>query len=219
MKKRQKAFTLVEVLITIVILWMMMVVVFETFTTVSNLTRRIEGERQIQNEMLYTTQTMQTLADTYTIDYEMYDQDAMFASEWLTETLYLKNPDGNKISVYASGDCYGWSIESTEHINKIRRGGCVLAMNKNGKETALTDKHLVSISHLQFKVTPFASNDRILYTGTSLSAYEEKAYEHLQYPWFWLFMRIYHKRYGVRRPMNTKYVMHQYFSVTDTLQL
>gem|GEM_PF-3771739 len=55
-------------------------------------------------------------------------------------------------------------------------------MNKNGKETALTDKHLVSISHLQFKVTPFASNDRILYTGTSLSAYEEKAYEHLQYP-------------------------------------
>gem|GEM_PF-4583733 len=60
---------------------MMMVVVFETFTTVSNLTRRIEGERQIQNEMLYTTQTMQTLADTYTIDYEMYDQDAMFASE------------------------------------------------------------------------------------------------------------------------------------------
>jgi type II secretory pathway pseudopilin PulG len=216
----KRAFTLVEVLISTLIVWLLFLLLFRTFGTLTDISVRVEGERQMQNELLYLTQTLQTLADNYRIDYERYKEESdqpdgfLFEQQWLVETLYLTNDDGQRLAITTSGDCYTDTPETPAHTNHMRETDCIMIMDNGEQVTRLTDANLIDMSNVVFKLVPADSNQRLLYSWTI-----QNPYERIQYPWFWLMGRMYHKVYGNDRTTNTKQVIHQYFSVYDQLQL
>ncbi len=191
--------------------------IFKVFDTLSDISVRVEGERQMQNELLYVTETLQTLADNYNIDYDKYRVDGdvdLFEQQGMVHELYLVNPEGETVTIASSGDCYEGSIETPEHIQHMRSTNCILTIEKDGHITQLTDPNIVDLSHVQFKLVPYDSNERLLYSGSV-----DNAYERIQYPWFRLFARMYHKIFGKDRTTNVKQEIHQYFTVYDDFKL
>jgi len=169
-KQTRKAFTLMEMMITMVIVGMMFIVIFKTYDTVSNLTWRIEAEKLIQTELLYVTQALQTLADSYTVDYQRYEDEAidLIETQGMTTSLYLVDDKGERLSIQAlpDPDCFTGAIESEEHLSTIRSKPCAMTItNDDAEQSIMTDPALVRVSHMSFKITPYASNQRLLYSG------------------------------------------------------
>ena len=68
----KKAFTLLETLISLVIIGILAVVLVQAYTTISGIAFRIQQEKNLSEESLMLTQIFQSLSDTTTIDYEAY---------------------------------------------------------------------------------------------------------------------------------------------------
>jgi hypothetical protein len=52
------------------IIGILFVILFRAYTTISQVTFRVQLEKDIQQEMIRISQTLQNLADNYTIDFE-----------------------------------------------------------------------------------------------------------------------------------------------------
>lgn len=72
MKVRTKAFTLIELIISIVIVGLLAGVIFTTYRTILDITVRVENEKIVANEMLFAHQVIQSLVDNYEINFEKY---------------------------------------------------------------------------------------------------------------------------------------------------
>lgn len=215
--QRKKWFTLVEVLISTIIIWLLFMLIFKVFDTLSDISVRVEGERQMQNELLYITETLQTLADNYNIDYDTYRADGdidLFGQQGMVHELHLINAEAETVTIATSWDCYQGDIETPDHIQHMRSTDCILTLEKGDHITQLTDPNIVDMSHVAFKLVPYDSNERLLYSGSA-----DNPYERIQYPWFWLFARMYHKIFGKDRTTNVKQGIHQYFTVYDNFKL
>jgi len=70
--KNKKGFTLLELMIVIGIISILSVVLFRTFGTVSELTFRVEQEKNVTQEIIDFSQILQNYADKNQIDYERY---------------------------------------------------------------------------------------------------------------------------------------------------
>lgn len=69
---RKTAFTLVEILITVGILGLLTVLIFRTYSTISQVAVRIEHENNVISEVLFVNQTLNLFKDSKTIDFEKY---------------------------------------------------------------------------------------------------------------------------------------------------
>ncbi len=216
----KRAFTLIEILIAIVIVWLLITILFRSYRTMIDISVRVENEKAVQQELLYLNQAMQSLADRYTVDYDQYDAGALLDSQGMVDILHLVSEDGEQASIQTEWNCYGSDIETEEHILSLREKEtpCQLVIEQDWSEaTAMPSPKLVRLSHVAFKITPYISNQQLLYSG--IVADQEQAYTLLQYPWFWLFGRMYHRLYGGWRATNAKAIMHEYHKTTDVLSL
>jgi len=91
MLKKKNGFTLLELLVVMTIIGILSVILFRTFATVSELTFRVEQEKNVTQEIISFSQILQNYADRNQIDYDRYEN--LTSTEGLTDTLYLSGQD------------------------------------------------------------------------------------------------------------------------------
>lgn len=163
-KHNRSWFTLVEVLIGIVITWLLVGIIFGIYLSTLRLSVKIENEKNLNNELLFFTQTMQNLVDNNDIDLARYVWwDGIIMSSTLlwsqedgyTDKLYLTDGSSWQISIYKNWTC--WSKE-----------GCWIELEKiDGTQVKLTDPYKTQVRDLIFKIIPykFAQVDDIYQRG------------------------------------------------------
>lgn len=193
MKTMLKWFTLIEMLIVLVIVWILAVVLTESYITISRTALKIEQEKNISEESLILTQIFQSIADDATIDYERYGS-RLETSNWFTGTLYLTWWQWSWTSIYTTGDCLdldkNFEPNSDGDIEQYIQDytGCYLAMKVWDKweETQLTTPWKVVISKVMFKIIPYDSDENYFSWGTT-----DIVINNVHQPAFWMFIHLY----------------------------
>ena len=212
---KNKAFTLVEILIVVWLFWLLSGIILQTYTTISRISYRIQQEKEIAKEALVLTQILENLAQTTTIDYAEYSYSALQSSGGIVSALYLKDENNQGISINTTGTCFqaselreqkeNWSsseleellpVENEETLKTIRNSNCKLILKKDKQEITLLDSKKFNISQAQFKIIPFISNQDLqkIYEIENQDSNISKL-PPAGKPGFWLFITLTSKHY------------------------
>lgn len=196
MKKRTalKGFTLIEMMIVIVIIWILAVVLTESYLTISRTALKIEQEKNLSEESLILTQVFQAISDEATIDYNAYNRNRidLTNSWWFVDTLYLNWWQWSETSIYTTGNCldldWNFVVNSEWNISQNIQDytGCSLILEQDGIQTQLTTPWKVVISKVMFKVIPYKSDKAYFDDGNN--HYPQNS---LHQPGFWMFIHLY----------------------------
>ena len=203
---KNKAFTLVEILIVVWLFWLLSGIILQTYTTISRISYRIQQEKEIAKEALVFTQVLENLAQTTTIDYSEYKYPKLQRSEGIVSELHLKDENNQGISINTTGACFqasklrdqkeNWSSSEEETLKTIRNSDCKLILEKNWEKITLLDSKKFNISQAQFKIIPFISNQDLqnIYTSENQNTDISKL-PPAGKPGFWLFITLTSKHY------------------------
>lgn len=211
---KNKAFTLVEILIVVWLFWLLSGIILQTYTTISRISYRIQQEKEIAKEALVFTQVLENLAQTTTIDYSKHPYWDLQASDGMVSELYLKDEKNQGITIKTDGACFqasklreqkeNWSsselellpVEKEETLKTIRNSNCKLILEKNWEKITLLDSKKFNISQAQFKIIPFISNQELqnIYASESQNTDISKL-PPAGKPGFWLFITLTSKHY------------------------
>ena len=205
---KNKAFTLVEILIVVWLFWLLSGIILQTYTTISRISYRIQQEKEIAKEALVLTQVLENLAQTTTINDSKYRYSDLQSSGGMVSELHLKDEKNQGISINTTGTCFQASelreqkqlellpVEKEGTLKNIRNSNCKLILKKNKEEIKLLDSKKFNISQAQFKIIPFISNQDLQ------KIYEiEKQDSNIEElppagkPGFWLFITLTSKHY------------------------
>ena len=205
---KNKAFTLVEILIVVWLFWLLSGIILQTYTTISRISYRIQQEKEIAKEALVLTQVLENLAQTTTINDSKYRYSDLQSSGGMVSELHLKDEKNQGISINTTGTCFQASelreqkqlellpVEKEGTLKNIRNSNCKLILKKNKEEITLLDSKKFNISQAQFKIIPFISNQDLQ------KIYEiEKQDSNIEElppagkPGFWLFITLTSKHY------------------------
>ena len=205
---KNKAFTLVEILIVVWLFWLLSGIILQTYTTISRISYRIQQEKEIAKEALVLTQVLENLAQTTTINDSKYSYSDLQTSEGMVSELHLKDEKNQGITINTTGTCFQASelreqkqfellpVEKEGTLKNIRNSNCKLILKKNKEEITLLDSKKFNISQAQFKIIPFISNQDLQ------KIYEiEKQDSNISKlppagkPGFWLFITLTSKHY------------------------
>ncbi len=171
--QQKGAFTLIEILISTVILGILFSIIFSTYTQVSNLLLKIENERNLSNEILFLSQNVQNLADSHSIDFSKYSSN-LGSSEWYTDTLYFTWD--YSVSIYLTWDYWA-------DISDIRDSNSWVEMERNWELIALTDPNKSYVRNMNFKILPFESIRWL-------------DFDDIYNEWFWMNIEVYNANYS-----------------------
>lgn len=205
---KNKAFTLVEILIVVWLFWLLSGIILQTYTTISRISYRIQQEKEIAKEALVLTQVLENLAQTTTIDYSKYSYSDLQSSGGIVSELHLKDENNQKITINTTGACFQASelreqkqlellpVENEETLKTIRNSNCKLILKKNKEEITLLDSKKFNISQAQFKIIPFISNQDLqkIYEIENQDS-NIKELPPAGKPGFWLFITLTSKHY------------------------
>jgi len=203
---KNKAFTLVEILIVVWLFWLLSGIILQTYTTISRISYRIQQEKEIAKEALVLTQVLENLAQTTTIDFSKHLN--LQSSNGMVSALYLKDENNQGITINTTGACFQASqlreqkqlellpVENEETLKTIRNSDCKLILKKNREEITLLDSKKFNISQAQFKIIPFISNQELqnIYASESQNTDISKL-PPAGKPGFWLFITLTSKHY------------------------
>ena len=211
---KNKAFTLVEILIVVWLFWLLSGIILQTYTTISRISYRIQQEKEIAKEALVLTQVLENLAQTTTINDSKYRYSDLQSSGGMVSELHLKDEKNQGITINTTGTCFqaselreqkeNWSsselellpVEKEETLKTIRNSNCKLILEKNWETITLLDSKKFNISQSQFKIIPFISNQELqnIYTSESKNT-DIKELPPAGKPGFWLFITLTSKHY------------------------
>jgi len=192
-KIKLKWFTLIEMLIVIVIIWILAVVLTESYLTISKVALRVEQQKNISEESLVLTQIFQAISDEATINYNEY-HGSLEWTKWITSDLYLTWWVWSWTHIYTTPGC----LKLTEH-QELENGNkriqdytwCELILDQNWKTTTLTSQWKVAISEAVFKIIPYDSDENYFN-----NAHEwDLLINNLHQPAFWMFIHLYSPMY------------------------
>lgn len=219
---KNKAFTLVEILIVVWLFWLLSGIILQTYTTISRISYRIQQEKEIAKEALVLTQVLENLAQTTTINYSKYSYSDLQSSGGMVSELHLKDEKNQGITINTTGDCFQASelreqkqlellpVEKEKTLKNIRNSNCKLILEKdwekitlldskkfnNREEITLLDSKKFNISQAQFKIIPFISNQELqnIYASERKNT-DIKELPPAGKPGFWLFITLTSKHY------------------------
>ena len=211
---KNKAFTLVEILIVVWLFWLLSGIILQTYTTISRISYRIQQEKEIAKEALVLTQVLENLAQTTTINDSKYRYSDLQSSGGIVSELYLKDEKNQGITINTTGACFqasklrkekeNWSSsefellpeENEETLKTIRNSNCKLILEKNWEKITLLDSKKFNISQAQFKIIPFISNQDLqkIYEIENQDSNISKL-PSAGKPSFWLFITLTSKHY------------------------
>ena len=156
-------FTLAEILIVVILFWMLAGIIMKTYTTISQVSFRIQQEKEIAKEALVLSQVLDNLAQSTTIDYGKYQSSDLVATNGVVDTLYLSGDTG-KYQISSSDSCKeddkiteklensDLSTEKSEDLNPCE----LLLTTTIGDQTiSLLDGKNFKLSKIKFKIIPF----------------------------------------------------------------
>lgn len=205
---KNKAFTLVEILIVVWLFWLLSGIILQTYTTISRISYRIQQEKEIAKEALVFTQVLENLAQTTTINDSKYSYSDLQTSEGVVSELHLKDEKNQGISIKTDGTCFQASqlreqkqlellpVENEETLKTIRDSNCKLILEKSWEKITLLDSKKFNISQAQFKIIPFISNQELqnIYASERKNT-DIKELPPAGKPGFWLFITLTSKHY------------------------
>lgn len=205
---KNKAFTLVEILIVVWLFWLLSGIILQTYTTISRISYRIQQEKEIAKEALVLTQVLENLAQTTTINDSKYRYSDLQSSGGMVSELHLKDEKNQGISINTTGTCFQASelreqkqlellpVEKEGTLKNIRNSNCKLILKKNKEEITLLDSKKFNISQAQFKIIPFISNQDLqkIYEIENQDSNISKL-PPAGKPGFWLFITLTSKHY------------------------
>ena len=205
---KNKAFTLVEILIVVWLFWLLSGIILQTYTTISRISYRIQQEKEIAKEALVLTQVLENLAQTTTINDSKYRYSDLQSSGGMVSELHLKDENNQGITINTTGTCFQASqlreqkqlellpVENEETLKTIRNSNCKLILEKNWETITLLDSKKFNISQAQFKIIPFISNQDLqkIYEIENQDS-NIKELPPAGKPGFWLFIRLTSKHY------------------------
>ena len=145
-KSSHLAFTLVEVLIATIIIWLLSTVMFQVYITISNISVRIESEKLLQSETMFLVQNLQNLSDSQQIDLGKYDHNELKGNIWVVDKLYFTW--GKYSQVFLS-----WTNCEVSKNCEI-----VIAYDENWDEKyiSISDSKKAYFSNLKFKLSSYS---------------------------------------------------------------
>ncbi len=187
---KKNLFTLIEILISLIIIWILVVLLFKIYVTIGNINLKLENEKILQNELMYFNYFITQIFDKTNIDYSKYSN--LNITNWLTWKLYL-SWNWYNISIYQTWNCMLTDWKEIKYKN------CRIEANIDWKKYVLTNTWKVYITNLTFKIIPFEKNP------TTFSwVYNQ---------WFWISFIMYPKNYNpYYRPTNLKINFTNYFN-------
>lgn len=211
---KNKAFTLVEILIVVWLFWLLSGIILQTYTTISRISYRIQQEKEIAKEALVLTQVLENLAQTTTINDSKYRYSDLQSSGGMVSELHLKDENNQGITINTTGTCFqaselrkekeNWSssepellpVENEKTLKTIRNSDCKLILKKDKEEITLLDSKKFNISQAQFKIIPFISNQDLqkIYEIENQDSNISKL-PPAGKPGFWLFITLTSKHY------------------------
>lgn len=227
---KNKAFTLVEILIVVWLFWLLSGIILQTYTTISRISYRIQQEKEIAKEALVLTQVLENLAQTTTINDSKYSYSDLQTSEGMVSELHLKDEKNQGITIKTDGACFqsselreqkeNWSssklellpVEKEETLKTIRNSNCKLILEKNWETITLLDSKKFNISQAQFRIIPFISNQDLqnIYASESQNT-DIKELPPAGKPGFWLFITLTSKHYTPSQRSNNVVLPFQTF--------
>ena len=135
----------------------------KTYTTISQVSFRIQQEKEIAKEALVLSQVLDNLAQSTTIDYEKYQSSDLVANNGIVDTLYLSG-DARKYQISSSKSCkeddnitekLENSDQSTEQSENQKNCQLLLTTTTGGQTTSLLDGQNFKLSKIKFKIIPF----------------------------------------------------------------
>ena len=158
-------FTLAEILIVVILFWMLAGIIMKTYTTISQVSFRIQQEKEIAKEALVLSQVLDNLAQSMTIDYDQYKSSDLVTNNGIVDTLYLSGDNG-KYKISSSASCtkdnkMTTNLETpdqrTEQSKNQKTCELLLTTTTGGKtiENSLLDGKNFKLSKIQFKIIPF----------------------------------------------------------------
>ena len=159
-------FTLAEILIVVILFWMLAGIIIKTYTTISQVSFRLQQEKEIAKEALVLSQVLDNLAQSTTIDYKRYKSSDLVANNGIVESLYLKGDNGDEYQISSINTCltdqelYEQAEKSElKTENQKEETPCQLSLTGTTKdwETShlLLDGKNFKLSKMQFKIIPF----------------------------------------------------------------
>lgn len=159
-------FTLAEILIVVILFWMLAGIIIKTYTTISQVSFRLQQEKEIAKEALVLSQVLDNLAQSTTIDYDQYKSSDLdlVATNGIVDTLYLSGETG-KYQISSINTCltdqeFDEQAEKSEPKteNQKEETPCQLSLTttQDWKTThLLLDGKNFKLSKMQFKIIPF----------------------------------------------------------------
>ena len=140
-------------------------IIMKTYTTISQVSFRIQQEKEIAKEALVLSQVLDNLAQSTTIDYGKYQSSDLVANNGIVDTLYLRGETGN-YQISSSDSCIeddkiteklenpDQRTEQSENLNPCE---LLLTTTTGGQTTknSLLDGKNFKLSKMQFKIIPF----------------------------------------------------------------
>lgn len=203
--------TLLELVIVMAILGILFVLLLRTYNRISTMVFRVQQEKEVAQEILQISQTVQNFADRNTIDYEKYlgtgdeGQGIRLANtEGITSVLYLSGLDG-QVKLYTTGDCLSPGIE---YAFTGAWSWCSLFVDVWGKTRELINSKKVLISEVVFKIIPYASEQQYIDTDNLCAG---NYLQCLNSPWFRMIFTAYSVNYWTQRATHVRVPFQQFF--------
>lgn len=191
--KKIHAFTLIEILISVLLVWLLVWVLFRTYITISEVSFRVEQQKNINQEVFLLSQSMQNFANRNKIDYEKYSD--LFNSSWIADVLYLSGQDW-RFSIYSTWIC---DLFGDEELS------CKLVLQKSWNVIELVGNS-INLKNVFFKVLPYYDWDFSNCKYNNIACVSDQ--------WFWFFTDFYVKWYDEnKRTNNVSLSVQQFFNV------
>lgn len=204
-------FTLAEILIVVILFWMLAGIIIKTYTTISQVSFRLQQEKEIAKEALVLSQVLDNLAQSTTIDYDQYKSSDLVANNGIVDTLYLSGDNG-KYQIFSSDSCKEGdkitekpensenSDQSTEQSENQKNCQLLLTTTIGDQTTknSLLDGKNFKLSKMQFKIIPFIWKAKLkekLETDASDTPQDWK-------PAFWILGTLYSNYYNPQKRTN-----------------
>ena len=171
-------------LIVICILGVFSVVLFRTYKTISDISFRVEQQKNVNEEFLFVSEVLQNFANRNSIDFAKYNE-SLSSSAWFTKRLYLTWEDWN-IEIYSSWNCVEFS--ETPDFSNLQSWCSLFVKINDSAPVQLTDDS-VYFSQAKFKIIPYSDS------YFESAACNTNYFACINDDWFWLFVDIYPKHY------------------------
>ena len=211
-------FTLAEILIVVILFWMLAGIIIKTYTTISQVSFRLQQEKEIAKEALVLSQVLDNLAQSTTIDYGKYQSSDLVANNGVVDTLYLKGDNGDEYQISSINTCltdqelYEQAEKSElKTENQKEEVPCQLLLTSSNQDWETThlllDGKNFKLSKMQFKIIPFIWRAKLkekLETDASETPKDWK-------PAFWILGTLYSHYYNPNKWTNNISLPLQFF--------